>query len=95
MSTLNRRLKFDKRRQLFIRTHNETLTVATMRVRNPDCSPVEVHGCNAAPTPTGFAEMVSDDFPVFHALILPLVPFHRKTALCQKYLFTALPQPRV
>jgi hypothetical protein len=33
--------------------------------------------------------------PVLHALILPLVPFHRKTALCQKYLFTALPQPRV
>jgi hypothetical protein len=28
----NRRFKFHKRRQLFIRTHNETLSVAAMRV---------------------------------------------------------------
>jgi hypothetical protein len=44
MSTLNRRLKFDKRRQLFIRTHNEMLSVIAMRVRNPDCSPARIHG---------------------------------------------------
>jgi hypothetical protein len=36
----NRRFKLDKRRLLFIRMHNETLSVA-MRVSNPDCSPVE------------------------------------------------------
>ncbi len=29
-----------KRRQLFIRTHNETLSVVAMCVNNPDCSPV-------------------------------------------------------
>jgi hypothetical protein len=33
------RFKFDKRGQLFIRVHNETLSVIAMRVRNPDCSP--------------------------------------------------------
>jgi hypothetical protein len=31
-SSLDRRFKFQKRRQLFIRTHNETLSVAAMRV---------------------------------------------------------------
>jgi hypothetical protein len=35
-----------------------------MRVRNKDCSPVGIYHCNTAPTPTGFAEIVSDDFPV-------------------------------
>jgi hypothetical protein len=34
------RLKFDKRGQLFIRAHNETLSVVAVRVSNPDCSPV-------------------------------------------------------
>jgi hypothetical protein len=33
----NRRFKFQKRRQLF-RTHHETLSIATMRVNNPDRS---------------------------------------------------------
>jgi hypothetical protein len=32
-----------KRRQLFIRTHNETLPVAAMRVSNPDCSPAGIN----------------------------------------------------
>jgi hypothetical protein len=35
-------LQFHKRRQLFIRTHDETLSVAAMRVSNPDCSPIEI-----------------------------------------------------
>jgi hypothetical protein len=56
-----------KRRQLFIRVHNEALSVVAMRVSNEDRSPVGIHGCNAAPTPTGPAEIVSDDFPVLHA----------------------------
>jgi hypothetical protein len=38
-TTSNRRFEFQKRRQLFIRTHNETLSVAAVRVSNPDCSP--------------------------------------------------------
>jgi hypothetical protein len=32
-----------KRRQLLIRSHNETLSVA-MRVSNPDCSPAGIDG---------------------------------------------------
>jgi len=36
-----RRLQFDKRCQLFIGTHNETLSVA-VRVNNPDCSPFKI-----------------------------------------------------
>jgi hypothetical protein len=36
---VNRRLQFKKRSQLFVGTHNETLSAA-MRVSNPDCSPV-------------------------------------------------------
>jgi hypothetical protein len=35
----NHRFQFQKRRQLFIRTHNETPSVAAMRVSNPDCAP--------------------------------------------------------
>jgi hypothetical protein len=40
----NRRFQFQKRSQLFLRTHNETLSVIAMRVGNPDCSPVGIHG---------------------------------------------------
>jgi hypothetical protein len=36
-SGANRRLEFDKRRQLFIGAHDEPLSVAAMRVCNPDC----------------------------------------------------------
>jgi hypothetical protein len=58
--------QFDKRRQLFIRTHNVTLSVIAVRVNNPDRLTVGINGCDTAPTPTGFAEIVSDDFPVLH-----------------------------
>jgi hypothetical protein len=37
----SRRFEFQKRRQLFIRAHNETLSVA-MRVSNKDHSPVAI-----------------------------------------------------
>ena len=30
--------------QLFIRSHNETLSVVAMCVSNPDCSPARIHG---------------------------------------------------
>jgi hypothetical protein len=40
VASSNRRLQFNKRRQLFIRSHNETLSVAAMRVCNPDRLPV-------------------------------------------------------
>jgi hypothetical protein len=40
----NRRFEFEKRSQLFIRVHNETLSVAAMRVNNPDCSTLGING---------------------------------------------------
>jgi hypothetical protein len=36
----NRSLQFQKRSQLFIRPHNETLSFTAMRVCNPDRLPV-------------------------------------------------------
>jgi hypothetical protein len=40
----NRRFEFHKRRQLFIRMDNETLSIVTMRISNPDRSPGRIHG---------------------------------------------------
>src|SRR5262249_49146549 len=40
-----------------------------MRVSNPDRSPVRIHSRDTAPTPTGFAEIVSDDVPIFHCVL--------------------------
>jgi hypothetical protein len=34
-----------------------------MCISNEDRSPAGIHGCNAAPTSSGFADIVSDDFP--------------------------------
>jgi len=39
---------------------------AAMRISNEGCSPARIQGWNAAPTPTGLAEIVSDDFLIFH-----------------------------
>jgi hypothetical protein len=39
-----------------VRSHNETLSVAAMRVHNPDRSPFGIHSCGTAPTPTGFTQ---------------------------------------
>jgi hypothetical protein len=36
-------LHFHKRRQLFIRAHNETLSVVAMCVSNEHCSPARIH----------------------------------------------------
>jgi hypothetical protein len=35
--------KFKKRSQLFIRTHNETLSIVAVRICNPDRSPLKIH----------------------------------------------------
>jgi len=43
-ATANRRFQFYKRSQLFIRVHNETLSVAAMSVCDPDCSPFAIQG---------------------------------------------------
>jgi hypothetical protein len=40
----NRRFGFHMRGQLFTRTHHETLSVAAMRVGDPDCLPLRIHG---------------------------------------------------
>jgi hypothetical protein len=40
---VNRPLQFDKRSQLFIRTHNETPSVVAARVNNPDRSPFGIN----------------------------------------------------
>ena len=39
-----RPFQFNKRSQLFIRTHNETLSVAAMRVNDPNRSPFAIQG---------------------------------------------------
>jgi len=41
-TSADRRVEFHKSRQFFIRTHNQTLTVAAMCVCNKDCSPVGI-----------------------------------------------------
>jgi len=40
--------------------HNETLSVEAMRVCSEDFSPVGIDSRDTAPTPTSFAEIVSD-----------------------------------
>jgi hypothetical protein len=42
-ASANHQFKFQKRSQLVIRTHNETLSVVPMRVCNEDCSPVGIN----------------------------------------------------
>jgi hypothetical protein len=48
MQTPNRRFNFHKRSQLFIRVHNETLSVAAMCTGNEDRSSVAIHSCDTA-----------------------------------------------
>jgi hypothetical protein len=44
----SRRFHFQKRGQLFIGVHNETLPVIAMCVNNPDCSPFKIQSCDPA-----------------------------------------------
>ena len=39
-----------------------------MRVHNPNRSPFTIQSGNPAQTPSGFAEIVSDDFPIPYGL---------------------------
>jgi len=55
----DRWFEFHRRSQLFLRAHNVTLSVAAMCVCNPDRSPSGINRWDTAPTPTGFAEIVS------------------------------------
>jgi hypothetical protein len=38
------RFQFQKRRQLFLRVHNVALSIAAVRVNNPDRSPLRING---------------------------------------------------
>jgi hypothetical protein len=51
-ASANHRFKLNKSGQLFIRVHNETLSIVAMRVSNPDCSPVGINRCEPLATPT-------------------------------------------
>jgi hypothetical protein len=44
------------------------LSIAAVSVSDKDRSPFTIHGCDTAPTPYGFAEIVSDDFPILQAV---------------------------
>jgi hypothetical protein len=48
-----------------------------MCVSNEDRPPVAIDSRHATPTPTGFAEIVSDDFPVLHLLLAILRCYER------------------
>jgi hypothetical protein len=45
-----------------------------MCISDPDRSPVGIDGSDIAPTPTGLAEVVSDDFPILHGCTLDRLP---------------------
>jgi hypothetical protein len=47
--------------------HDETLSVVSVRIGDEDCLSAKIDRCNTAPTPTGFAEIVGDYFPILHA----------------------------
>src|SRR5947207_11851510 len=76
----------------FVGVHNEPLTVVAMRVSNPDRSPIRINRWGTAPTPTGFAEIVSDDFPIFH--VIDERGSFRKTAWLSFTVFLALTRRR-
>ena len=70
----NCRFEFEKRSQLFVGVHNEALTVVAVCISNEDRLSVGINRCDATPTPTRFAEIVSDDFPELHVdRIVPLL----------------------
>jgi hypothetical protein len=52
--------------ELFIPTHNKTLSVAAMRVTYPDRLPFGINRYDTAQTPTDFTEIIGDNFPRLH-----------------------------
>ena len=64
---VNRPFQFQKRSQHFIGAHNETLSssrcASTIQIVRPWNQRLR-----RSPSSTGFAEPVSDDFPMFHLL---------------------------
>src|SRR5260370_41343649 len=74
----NRRFEFQKRGQLFIRSHNETLSIG-LRDNHEDGSPLCVHAYETAQIPTCFLEIVTDVFPILQAR--PLFAFRMPQAM--------------
>jgi hypothetical protein len=67
-------LKFEKRSQFFVGGDDESLSVVAVCISNEDRLPVGINRCDTAPTPSGFAEIVGDDFPELHVdRIVPLL----------------------
>jgi hypothetical protein len=64
--------------------YNESLSVAAVCVSNPDRSPVGINRWDTTPTPTGFAEIVSDDFPGLHAMDSGRFFIHTAMTKCMK-----------
>jgi hypothetical protein len=72
--------QFQERSQLFLGVHNKASPVVPVCVSNEDGSSFVIHGCDPAQTPTGFAEIVSDDFPELHVdRIVPLLVSTRQS----------------
>jgi hypothetical protein len=63
LAGLESQIRVRQTQSAFLGPHNETLSVIPVRACNKDRSPARIHGCDAAPTPTGFAEIVGDDIP--------------------------------
>ena len=63
-------MKFEKRSQFFVGGDDESLSVVAVCISNEDRLSVGINRCDAAPTPTRFAEIVSDDFPELHTFIV-------------------------
>jgi hypothetical protein len=64
--------------QFFVGSNDESLSVVSVRINNPDRSPVGINRRDAAPTPAGFAEILSDDFPAsFHTAYSHHSPQHQ------------------
>jgi hypothetical protein len=57
--------------------NDKPLPVIAVCISNEDRLSVGINRCDAAPTPTGFAEFVSDDFPVFDAMLCATAALRR------------------
>jgi hypothetical protein len=79
LESTNNGFELNKRRQLFIRTHNETLSLIAVRVSNEDRSPARIHRCGKNPdaiaTTEGFGHS-SGDFRL---------GFFRAVLVCSRY----------
>lgn len=75
------RFLFKKRRQLFVRSHNETFSVVSLRVSNPDSSPLGINGSDAAQLQPALLHCVRDEVGIDSAFAP--VTCHPVTALCR------------